>query len=377
MRHFLTALFVSAGLSFSLVPTPSFAKTPPEVLEPYKKYNAALKKDDKDAAYKYALQAWKAAEASLGDHETTGALAYNYANTLRGKVIKEQLEAMERSMDLALLEGARDPIAYMERGVRLAELRSNYDSDSISKQGKTIDKVIEFAESEGLTDATFYGDALAIKAGHHIRFRREKKALEAAQKANAVYENATDGYPTAYPVFAALYEGFGHEKNEDIFEAAMSYQKVIEYVEGANYSSNPVVGRALGRWTHMRRRLKKSGELEAAKENGLCDCFPYDVKRNESVEPIKRMPPRFPSKALRSGVSGYSIVRFDLTDDGKVKDPEILVSWPPDLYEKSSLLSLNTWQYSARKPDETDEDRSNIVSTIRYDINDKYGRPVY
>ena len=377
MRYFLTALFVSAGLSFSFVPMPSFAKTPPEVLEPYKKYNAALKKDDIDAAYKYALQAWKAAEASLGDHETTGALAFNYANTLRGKVIKEQLEAMERSMDLALLEGARDPIAYMERGVRLAELRSNYDSDSISKQGKTIDKVIEFAESEGLTDATFYGDALAIKAGHHIRFRREKKALEAAQKANAVYENATDGYPTAYPVFAALYEGFGHEVNGDIFEAAMRYQKVMEYTEGVDYSAHPVVGRALGRWTHMRARLKKTGEFDEAREKGLCNCFPYNVKRNESVKPIKRIAPKFTAKALRSGVSGYTIVRFDLTDDGKVKDPEILVSWPVDLYEKSSLKALNSWQYSTREAGETDEDRSNIITTLRYNIRDEFGQPVY
>jgi len=53
-------LFLSLGLALALSAT-VHAKTPPEVLKPYKEYRAALKAGDNDKAYEQARIAWKTA----------------------------------------------------------------------------------------------------------------------------------------------------------------------------------------------------------------------------------------------------------------------------------------------------------------------------
>ena len=83
------------------------AKTPPEVLKPYKEYRAALKSGDKDKAFKSAKKAWETAEEMLGDHKTTGDLASNFAvttpkNTLNYSIkdYRSRMKAHERAIEL-------------------------------------------------------------------------------------------------------------------------------------------------------------------------------------------------------------------------------------------------------------------------------------
>jgi len=68
--------------------------------------------------------------------------------------------------------------------------------------------------------------------------------------------------------------------------------------------------------------------------------------------------------------SGYAIVEIDLADDGSVLNPRILTSWPEDLYDEPSLEAVDKWVYTPRTPEETDSDRKDIVTTIRYMLRD-------
>ena len=58
----LAAATLALSLAFA-APQTSVAKTPPEVLQPYKAYRAALKAGDTDEALKQARAAWEEAEA--------------------------------------------------------------------------------------------------------------------------------------------------------------------------------------------------------------------------------------------------------------------------------------------------------------------------
>jgi len=255
-------IFVAIGLSL-LLGTSAFAKTPKEVLEPYKAYRAAVKANDAEAALKQARLAWEAAETHLGDHKTTGD----------------------------------------------------------------------------------YAEVLTIKAGAMVKSRNGKAMLKVTGEALDVFSDPSDAYKSAYPIFANLYQGFAHEYEDNVLDAALSYQKVMDYVGKLDYETHPIVGRALGRWIHMRGRLQDSGDFEEAKVAGLCECWPYDIERNESVKPLKRVPPKFPRRALNSSVSGFTIVEFDLDDEGNTMNPKTIASWPPDLYEKAALQSLYKWKY--------------------------------
>lgn len=55
------------------------AKTPPEVIKPYKAYKTALAENNFETARERAYEAWQRAEKLLGDSRITGDLAFNYA----------------------------------------------------------------------------------------------------------------------------------------------------------------------------------------------------------------------------------------------------------------------------------------------------------
>jgi len=64
------------AMSFSMLfVSVANAKTPPEVLKPYKAYNVAHKANNHVEARKLAYEAWQKAEELMGDSPTTAALA--------------------------------------------------------------------------------------------------------------------------------------------------------------------------------------------------------------------------------------------------------------------------------------------------------------
>jgi len=371
MKRMLLAIGLALALGASVQ-----AKTPKEVVEPYKAYRAALAAKDSKAALKHSKAAWDAAEKHLGDHKTTGDLAQNYADIKNGDgVPKSQIKAMERALELASFYGDEANAMYLQRGMRLLEYHSM--NNDMAKTRKFAKKLVEFSKENGLDRSIFYAEVLTLQATAMVSSRDGKALIKLTDEALDVFKNPAEIYDSAYPIFAHLYNGFGHEYEGEVLEAALSYQKVMDYVGDLDYETHPVVGRALGRWSHMRGRLVESGEIDSAREAGICDCWPYDVERNESVKPIKRAPPRFPSRALRSGVSGYTIVQYDLSDDGKPINAKKIVSWPQGLYDETSLETLEKWEYSPREAGETDADRTNLITTIRYVIEDRNGNPIY
>lgn len=369
MRKFVIG-FLVAICCFSF----AMAKTPPEVLAPYKAYMAALEKGDADTARKQAFIAWQKAESLMGNHKTTGALAVNYAMLKPDgdKASKKKInKAFERAIELSGLE--EDPAsAYLERSVEFMNFKivnySNNAAYSISK------KITNYAEKYNLTQSTFYAEALTTQAGYYASKAKHKKAEAVAKKALEAFDTRTDDFVTVQPLLANMYNGYGLEGQQKSVEAALSYQKVMEALDGIQPDEHPLAAQALGRWSHMRAVLNSEGLLDEAEEKGLCQCWPYDKPRNEQVKAIKRVAPKMPRDAY---VSGFTIIEFDLDDAGKPINEEILVSWPIDLYEKSSLKSLKQWQYTTRTAEETDEDRQGIISTLRYILTDSSGDIIF
>ena len=48
------------------------------------------------------------------------------------------------------------------------------------------------------------------------------------------------------------------------------------------------------------------------------------------IKPTMKIQPQYPRRALRSGIEGVVVVEFTITKDGKVKDPVIIKSDPPE-----------------------------------------------
>ncbi|WP_409433765.1 TonB family protein [Litorimonas sp. RW-G-Af-16] len=363
--------FVGLTLATCLV-SPAFAKTPPEVLKPYKQYRAAFEAGDAALAAQYAYEAWQKAEELMGDSKTTGDLAQNFADIKSKKYRKAQYEAYDRSMELVAGYGDQAGDIFIQRGVAKATLYA-FD-EKFSDSYKAAKNVVKYADENALTETTLYGEAMTLMSQYHARKGNHRQTKKYAKGALAAFEAASDDIVSAYPILANLYAGYGMEAEDETVEAALSYQKVMEAIDGVAPEDHPIAARALGRWSHMRSRLKDEGKLAEAEQQGLCKCWPYDKDRNESLKPVKREAPKMPRKAY---TSGYSIVQFDLDDAGKPTNTQILVSWPKDIYDSSSLKAIEKWQYTPRTADETDSDREDLIVTLRYMLTDNNGDMIF
>jgi TonB family protein len=62
---------------------------------------------------------------------------------------------------------------------------------------------------------------------------------------------------------------------------------------------------------------------------------------------VKRVNPVMPSAARKS--SGYVVVRFEITDDGRVGNVEVVESTPPGIFDDAATTAVRKWVYEPRK----------------------------
>jgi len=82
--------------------------------------------------------------------------------------------------------------------------------------------------------------------------------------------------------------------------------------------------------------------------------------------PIDRVPAEFPPLAKATGIDGYAIVEFSITQSGNTEDPIVVESHPPLLFDGSAIRAVRRWQYM-REPSTRDDDRQLIRILFRRD----------
>ncbi len=62
--------------------------------------------------------------------------------------------------------------------------------------------------------------------------------------------------------------------------------------------------------------------------------------------PTLKIKPSYPPRALRSGVEGVVTVEFTIAVDGTVRDPNIITSNPPKIFDRSVLKAITKWKFN-------------------------------
>jgi periplasmic protein TonB len=96
---------------------------------------------------------------------------------------------------------------------------------------------------------------------------------------------------------------------------------------------------------------------------------PSKPKIDTNVVPTLRIPPVYPARALRSGIEGVVTVEFTIAVDGSVKDPVIVKSKPPKIFDKAVLKSITKWKFN---PDMVDGNA--VEKRARQDVKFKLQR---
>lgn len=372
-------LFLFFGLALA-VSAFAQAKTPPEVLKPYKEYRAALEVGDKDMAFKSAKAAWDMAEEILGDHKTTGDLAINFAvlkpkhKNYSYKDYQSRMKAHKRSIELAHLYDERAVEVELERHLKLIETGLTLTQIKNGRR-KSGGKTTYFADMEKALDkynmkgSTFGGDMEVLRIRYHEFANRPKAGIEAAKRAELIYANRTDNNSTHYPVFLRLFKGNVLKDAGKHIEAVLEYQSVMQNLEGKLPPDHAFIKTAFTEWVRTRSELEEVGRLDEAEKAGLCQCWPFEEYKNDVV-PLKRIPPKMPRNAKRSG---HVTLVFDVNEDGNPFNVRILNS-TEKVFEDPAIASVKKWVYSPIGRGENAKVHKDVSSRVTFKLTNSSGK---
>ncbi|MCP3866905.1 MAG: TonB family protein [Gammaproteobacteria bacterium] len=71
----------------------------------------------------------------------------------------------------------------------------------------------------------------------------------------------------------------------------------------------------------------------------------------QRLTPVHRQSPRYPRRAKRSGVEGVVTVAFTVTTTGSVRDPKVIKSNPPGVFDRVVLSAIKHWRFASRHSD--------------------------
>ncbi|WP_154813602.1 energy transducer TonB [Hellea balneolensis] len=343
------------------------AKTPSEVLKPYKEYRAALKSGDKEKALKAARKAWDRAENLIGDSTTTASLAQNYADLQRYDDFEEAIKGFKRAVELSPQDSEEEKGVRLERLIKLSEMY--IATPKYKRATKHVSEANNLILSTDLLGSTIDGEIKTLSGWLQAMKGNEIAAIKHFDNAIAIFDNPTEKYQSVFPYLVRIYKGDTLRNKKDPIKAALEYQVVMQNLEGTLDKDHPFVKSAFGKWLWMRSLINDSDKNEEALEAGVCKCWPYDEMRADSAIPVMRIPPIMPSRARRSGHVNF---KFDVSDEGKPINVEV-VSATEDVFVKPATKSLKEWDYEPIQEDDTPESRKGLVTKITFRLTDERG----
>lgn len=63
------------------------------------------------------------------------------------------------------------------------------------------------------------------------------------------------------------------------------------------------------------------------------------------MQPLIRVAPEYPERALESGIEGWVLMEFTVTVEGKVRDPRVVDSRPSGIFERAAKKAVLQWRY--------------------------------
>ena len=90
---------------------------------------------------------------------------------------------------------------------------------------------------------------------------------------------------------------------------------------------------------------------------------PYDL-----YTPIHKVPPVYPLRALQREIEGCVMMQFTVTKDGSTKDPEVLWSQPPGVFDREALKSARQYRYAPQIKEGQPIEVPNVKTIVAFKI---------
>ncbi len=82
----------------------------------------------------------------------------------------------------------------------------------------------------------------------------------------------------------------------------------------------------------------------------------------------------YPPAAMAAGTEGHVVVRYDVTVDGRVRDPVVIESEPQGLFDDAALAAVRNWRFKPPLRNGQPIPRTDVESTVRFLLQSGGGR---
>lgn len=96
------------------------------------------------------------------------------------------------------------------------------------------------------------------------------------------------------------------------------------------------------------------------------DSVSFDVS-DRDAQPMVRIPPQYPPRALERGTEGSCTVTFDVAPDGTPTN--IVPTACPSTFERSTVRAVERWRYEPKVQDGTAVWRRGVVTQLDYRLD--------
>jgi TonB family protein len=347
-------MFCIAAIALALSVMGGGAARAADYLAEYRAYDEALAGGDHAAAARHALAAWKAAEEALGDHKTTGVLAYNYGQLVLFENPEAALPALARAKDLLEAGYAELPRADLDvyiayaifkvRGerkeycepLRIALLRRDETGAAPTVESARIwlELAVGYLNAgrfEAAKESASVAEAM-IAAAAPLDYRARAQAITIQGAAALLPINRfLSSIDEAHAQFVRAANLFPPQKDIETFDPIFAKLIAWDYATHAALQSR-------GDW-YRDKKIEENWP-------GFPPLFEGEIPAEEcSGDWESRKAPSYPDKAAGHNYIGAAIVGFHLNDDGTVEGAKLLAEVPVDTFGKYALKAAEKWRH--------------------------------
>lgn len=87
------------------------------------------------------------------------------------------------------------------------------------------------------------------------------------------------------------------------------------------------------------------------------------------IVPLVRINPQYPRDALMNQIEGFVTIEFTITETGTVRDPQVIESRPPRVFDREALRAILRWKFKPRVIDGVATERR-AVQTLEFNLPD-------
>ena len=86
--------------------------------------------------------------------------------------------------------------------------------------------------------------------------------------------------------------------------------------------------------------------------------------------PIVKVSPAYPRQAQRRLIEGYALVEFVVTKNGAVRDPKVIESSPPGVFDRTSIAAALKFKYKPKVVNGQPIALSGVRNLFKYELTD-------